>query len=154
MFERDRAFYCIKIVFVPECFVQSFQCNTFAFFRLCLLVDIAKSSKMNVWKQTKFLVCRPKWLSFCPTLFCPTIWWSANTRRCFGVMSRIGGIINEMNNRTFLKERQINNRFINLLNKQRKIVLLILDMYIVLTLIRRHLNVMDIRWTLKQVCVQ
>ena len=28
------------------------------------------------------------------------------------VMSRIGGIINEMNNRTFIKERQINNRFI------------------------------------------
>ena len=29
---------------------------------------------------------------------------------------RIGGIINEMNNRTFIKERQINNRFIDLLN--------------------------------------
>ena len=33
-------------------------------------------------------------------------------------MSRIGGVINEMNNRTFIKERQINNRFINLLNQQ------------------------------------
>ena len=46
-----------------------------------------------------------------------------------GVMSKIGGIINEMNNRTFIKERQINNRFIDLLNKQRIIVPLILDMY-------------------------
>ena len=45
-------------------------------------------------------------------------------------MSRIGGIINEMmNNRTIIKERQINNRFIDLLNKQRIIVPLILDMY-------------------------
>ena len=47
----------------------------------------------------------------------------------FRVMSRIGGIINEMNNRTFIKERQINNRFIDLLNKQRIIAPLILDMY-------------------------
>ena len=45
------------------------------------------------------------------------------------MMSRIGGIINEMNNRTFIKERQINNRFIDLLNKQRMIVPLILDMH-------------------------
>ena len=43
-------------------------------------------------------------------------------------MSRIGGIINEMNNRTFFKERQINNRFIDLLNKQR-IIALTLDKY-------------------------
>ena len=42
-------------------------------------------------------------------------------------MSRIGGIIIEMNKRTFVKERQINNRFIDLLNKQRKMVPLILD---------------------------
>ena len=34
-------------------------------------------------------------------------------------MSRIGGIINEINNRTFLKERQIDNRFIDLLDIQR-----------------------------------
>ena len=40
---------------------------------------------------------------------------------------RIGGIINEMNNRTFMKERQINNRFIDLL--KRIIVSPILDMY-------------------------
>ena len=42
-------------------------------------------------------------------------------------MSRIGGIINEMNNTTFLKERQINNRFIDLSNKQRIMNPLILD---------------------------
>ena len=42
-------------------------------------------------------------------------------------MFRVGGIIIEMNNRTFIKERQINNRFIDLLNEQRKIVPLILD---------------------------
>ena len=44
-------------------------------------------------------------------------------------MSMIGGIINEMNNRTFIKKRQINNRFIDLLNKQRIIDPLILEMY-------------------------
>ena len=44
-------------------------------------------------------------------------------------MPRIGGIINEMNNRTFIKERQINNRFTDLLNKQRTRVALILYMY-------------------------
>ena len=42
------------------------------------------------------------------------------------VMSRIGG---KMNNRTFVKERQINNTFIDFFNKQRIIVSLILDMY-------------------------
>ena len=42
-------------------------------------------------------------------------------------MSRIGGIINE-NKRTFIEERVYNNRFIDLLNKQQIIVLLILDM--------------------------
>ena len=29
----------------------------------------------------------------------------------------IGGIINEMNNRTFIKEQKINNRFVELSNK-------------------------------------
>ena len=45
-------------------------------------------------------------------------------------MFRIGEKINKMNNnRVFMKEHQINNRFIDLLNKRRTIVLLILDMY-------------------------
>ena len=35
-----------------------------------------------------------------------------------------------MNNRTFIEERQINNRFVDLFNKQRIIIVpLILDMY-------------------------
>ena len=43
-------------------------------------------------------------------------------------MSRISGIINEMNKRTFYKERQINKRCINFLSKQNIKVPLILDM--------------------------
>ena len=43
-------------------------------------------------------------------------------------MFRIGGIINEMNNRTFIKKRQINEySFIDLSNKQRITVPLILN---------------------------
>ena len=37
----------------------------------------------------------------------------------------------EMNNRTFIKERPINNRFIDLLNKQRIMVPLILDISVI-----------------------
>ena len=56
-------------------------------------------------------------------------------------MSRIGGIINEMNNRTFIKERQINNRFIDLLNKQRIIVPPILDMYVKMSGFRKFVHI-------------
>ena len=56
-------------------------------------------------------------------------------------MSRICGKINEMNNyRTFIKERQIDNKFIDLLNKQRIIVPLILDRYA--ALIRYDFHIM------------
>ena len=42
-------------------------------------------------------------------------------------MSRISGLRNDMNKRTFYKERKINNRSFNFLSKQHIIVPLILD---------------------------
>ena len=42
-------------------------------------------------------------------------------------MSRISGLRNDMNNRTFYKERKINKRCFDFLSKQNIIVPLILD---------------------------
>ena len=51
---------------------------------------------------------------------------SAPIPRC-GAMSRISGLRNDMNKRTFYKKRKINNRCFDFLSKQNIIVPLILD---------------------------
>ena len=59
-------------------------------------------------------------------------------------MSRISGLRNDMNKRTFYKERKINNRCFDFLSKQNIIVPLILDMNEIKNIIINAKNISDL----------
>ena len=59
-------------------------------------------------------------------------------------MSRISGLRNDMNKRTFYKERKINNRCFDFLSKQNIIVPLILDMNEINNIIINAKNISDL----------